>query len=68
MGWSGEDRCPHRDVPATLGEEVAVLVSEKVPAGTHQTEWNASNQPSGVYFYRLQAEDFVQTRKLVLLR
>lgn len=51
-----------------LGEEITVLVSQRLPAGTHQTEWGAQGSPSGVYFYRLQAGLFIQTRKLLLLR
>jgi hypothetical protein len=51
-----------------LGEEVATLVSGNRDAGTHVVEWDATGQPSGVYFYRLSTNDFVQTRKLVLLR
>jgi hypothetical protein len=52
----------------TLGEEVATLVSEKLPAGKHQRVWEAKGLASGVYVYRLQAGDFEQTRKLILLR
>ncbi len=51
-----------------LGEEVATLVSEDMDAGTYKIHWDATGQPSGVYFYRLLTNDFVQTRKLVLLR
>jgi len=52
----------------TLGEEVAPLVKQNFAAGTHQVVWDAKGMPSGIYFYRLQAGDFVQTRKLVLVR
>jgi hypothetical protein len=52
----------------TLGQEVASLVSEHKEAGYHQATWNASNVPSGIYFYRLQAGDFRETRKMILLR
>jgi len=51
-----------------LGKEIAVLVAGKQNTGTHQAQWNAENLPSGVYFYRLQAGSFVETKKLVLLR
>jgi hypothetical protein len=52
---------------STVGEEVATLVSEKRSAGRYRVEWNASGFASGVYFCRLQAGQFVQTKKLVVL-
>ncbi len=51
-----------------LGEELAMLVSDRLAAGTYQYEWDASNLASGVYLYRLQASDFVETKKMVLMR
>jgi len=50
------------------GKEIEVLVNEKLQSGTYQTNWNASNFSSGVYFYRLQTEDFSETKKLILLK
>ncbi len=52
----------------TLGAGVATLVSETLSAGRYSTEWDASRFSSGVYFYRLQAGEFVETKKVVLLR
>ena len=51
-----------------LGEEVVRLVDGEQTVGNHVVIWNASNFASGIYFYRLQAGDFVQTRKMVLLK
>jgi len=51
-----------------LGGEVATLVHEKKPAGSYTARFDASGLASGVYFYRLQAGSFVQTKKLLLLR
>lgn len=51
-----------------LGKEVATLVDENLPVGVHKAQWNASDVASGVYFYRLQAGSFVETKKLLLLR
>jgi hypothetical protein len=51
-----------------LGREVAALVNEKKPAGTHQVTWDASDMPSGVYFYRLTSGKSVSMRKMILLR
>ena len=51
-----------------LGEEVTTLVAEPLDSGIHKVEWNASGFASGIYLYRMQAGDFVATRKLLLLR
>lgn len=51
-----------------LGEEIATLVDEELPAGTHTIEWNAGPAPSGVYFCRLQAGSYAATKKILLLR
>ncbi|MGB5875130.1 MAG: T9SS type A sorting domain-containing protein, partial [Bacteroidota bacterium] len=51
-----------------LGEEVATLIAGEHAAGTFRTSWDASGLPSGVYFYRLSAGDYVQTKKAVLMR
>lgn len=52
----------------TLGEEVAVLVDHELTGGMHSAEWNAEGKSSGVYFYRLQAGDYRETKKLIVLR
>ena len=51
-----------------LGNEVASLVDEEKPAGTYEVEFDALNIPSGVYFYTLQAGEFNQTKKMVLMK
>jgi hypothetical protein len=51
-----------------LGNEVATLVNEYREAGRYEIEFNASDLASGVYFYKLQAGDFVETKKMILLR
>ena len=51
----------------TLGQEVVVLVNEQRSPGYYQVQWNA-NVPSGIYFYHLQAGEFVDTKKMILLR
>jgi hypothetical protein len=51
-----------------LGEEVASLMDKQLPAGRRQVEWNAGGLASGVYFYRLQAGGFAETKKLILMR
>jgi hypothetical protein len=51
-----------------LGNEIATLVNEEKPIGSYEVKFDASSLPSGVYFYRLQAGSFVETKKMVLLR
>ena len=55
-----------------LGNEVATLVDEYKPAGSYEVEFNASsrigNLASGIYFYQLKAGEFVETKKMILLR
>ena len=51
-----------------LGNEVATLVNEEKSAGVYEVEFNASNLPSGVYFYRLQAGSFNQIKKMILIK
>jgi hypothetical protein len=50
------------------GREVTTMVDEELPPGCHTKVFKATGLPSGVYFCRMQAEGFVQTRKMVLLK
>ena len=50
------------------GQKVATLVDETVSTGTHVVQWDASTFSSGVYLYRLQADTFVETKKMILLK
>lgn len=51
-----------------LGRDVATLVNEQKSAGNYETEFNADNLSSGIYFYRLEAGSFSDTKKLILLK
>jgi hypothetical protein len=61
-----------------LGREVATLIDEEKPAGEYEVEFsakggsasggNAYNLPSGIYFYQLRAGDFVEAKKMILLK
>jgi len=51
-----------------LGNEVATLVDEEKPAGNYEINFDASGLPSGVYFYKLLAGTFVETKKMLLLK
>lgn len=51
-----------------LGREVRTLVNEREGAGDHSITFNAADLPSGVYFYRLTAGSFVETKRLVVIK
>jgi hypothetical protein len=51
-----------------LGRKIETLVSGIQPAGSHSIVWDAENQPSGVYFYQLEAGAYVETRSCLLLK
>ncbi len=51
-----------------LGREITLLVNENKSVGKHRVTFDASGLPGGVYFYRMQAGQFQETRKLVLLK
>ncbi len=51
-----------------LGEKVENILSRELPAGTWTLTWDASGFPSGIYYYRLQAGDFVETRKMAFMK
>ena len=51
-----------------LGREIATLVDEMKQPGKYFVQWNASDIPTGVYFYRLVTGNYVQTKKLVLMK
>ena len=51
-----------------LGKEVTTLVNEELNAGNYTKTWNANNLSSGVYFYKLNAGKFSETKKILLVR
>lgn len=51
-----------------LGDELEILVNEEKDSGYHEIVFDGSELPSGIYFYTLQTQDFIQTRKMVLLK
>ena len=51
-----------------LGREITTLRNEELRPGTYEVDWNASNYPSGTYFYRLTTGDFTETRKMILFK
>jgi hypothetical protein len=51
-----------------LGQRVALLVDERKPAGYHTIDFDSSNLASGIYLYRIQAGDYVDSKKMVLMK
>jgi Secretion system C-terminal sorting domain/Kelch motif len=51
-----------------LGREVAILVNQQLRPGTYEVEWNATNYPSGVYYYKLTSREFTETKKMILIK
>jgi hypothetical protein len=51
-----------------LGRELAVLVNENLKTGSYQYQWDGSAFASGVYFYKLETEDFSETKKMLMLK
>jgi hypothetical protein len=51
-----------------LGRQVGTLVNEALPSGEYSRTWDASNMPSGVYYYRLQAGSLLLVRKMLVVK
>lgn len=51
-----------------LGREIAVLVNDYKEAGYYEVSWDATNVPSGIYFYKMQAGSFTSVKKMVVMR
>jgi len=51
-----------------LGRELKTLINSELEAGYHEINFDATNLPSGVYLYRIQSEDFIQTKKMILMK
>lgn len=51
-----------------LGKQVHILVNQQLNPGIYNADWNASDYPSGVYFYKLETESFTNTKRMILLK
>jgi len=51
-----------------LGQEVITLVNEQQPAGNYEVSFDAANLSSGIYLYKIQAGDYSDVKKMILLR
>jgi hypothetical protein len=65
---NGRDRSVMLKIYDALGREIAVLVNEQLRSGTYEAEWNASDYASGIYYYKLTAGEFSETKKMVLIK
>jgi len=63
-----EDRHVRLDIVSVRGERVATLVDRWMTRGEHVITWDASDVPSGVYFYRIRSGVFTKTKKMVVLK
>jgi hypothetical protein len=52
----------------SMGEQIVQLINEEKPAGSYEVVFNATNLPSGVYFYQLKVGDFIEIKKMVLMK
>jgi len=51
-----------------LGKEVQVLVNQLLQSGTYEADWDASAYPSGVYYYKLETQNYSETKKMILIK
>lgn len=51
-----------------LGNEITSIMNEERPVGTYKVGFDASNFPSGIYFYKIQTSNFTETKKMILLK
>ena len=51
-----------------IGREIRTLINKELKGGYYEISFDASNLPSGVYFYRIQSGDFIQTKKMILMK
>jgi hypothetical protein len=64
---------PHRshvklNIFDILGKQVATLLNEEKEAGFYEVNWDSDNSPSGVYMYRLQAGNYTECKKLIIVQ
>jgi hypothetical protein len=52
----------------TLGQEVAEIINGRLKEGYHEVDFDAVNLTSGIYFYRLEADKFVDVKKMIIIK
>jgi hypothetical protein len=68
LGQGGQGGLTTLKIFDLLGREVANIVNEQLKPGSYEVTWEASNYSSGIYFYKLVAGDFVETKKMMLVK
>ena len=63
-----DSRAVQLNIYDVVGRRIATLVNGVLPSGRHEVRWEASNLPSGMYFYQLVTDDFVQVRPMMLVK
>ena len=51
-----------------LGRKVETLVNKKLNAGSYQVDWDGRNYTSGLYFYKVETDEFIDVRKMVMIK
>ncbi len=67
-GWTKSGGFVTLKIYDILGREIATLINQQLKAGVYEAEWNATNYPSGVYFYHLTVEEYTECKKMVLIK
>jgi photosystem II stability/assembly factor-like uncharacterized protein/subtilisin-like proprotein convertase family protein len=67
-GGAGRDLSVKLRIYDILGRQIATLINQQMIPGSYIVEWNAGNFSSGVYFYRLETEAYIETKKMVLVK
>ncbi|MBZ0201849.1 MAG: T9SS type A sorting domain-containing protein [Ignavibacteria bacterium] len=65
---NGRDRSLQIIIYDMLGREIVVLVNENLKPGTYEVEWDGGSYPSGIYFYKLTANNFRETKRMVIFK
>jgi len=50
------------------GREIQTLLNKELAAGYHHIDFDASNLPSGIYFYKIESSSFIRTKKMILMK
>ena len=58
----------HLTVHDILGREIAILIDNQMPAGNHRVIWDATDKPAGIYYYTIQAGDYREVKKMILVK